>query len=437
MKTTKGKLWITFIIGIIVFVIGNVFYEGFDFNNINEFLINFGLYQLYSFILGFANMVFFDYLERIEWGEENTIKRIFVGMLGSVAITLIGLFLIHMIINMVYNGQYFDEFIKRENLGNYQFGIWITLSIVTVFHFIYFYNRYQKKQVRESQIIAKTESAKFESLKNQLDPHFLFNSLNVLTSLIGENPQQAEKFTTKLSKVYRYVLEQKDKDLISLEEELSFAKTYLDLLKMRFEEGIVCSVPREVSNGELKIIPLSLQLLLENAVKHNIISEDNPLKIRIYEENGFLLIENNINPKASLGKSTKIGLMNIRQRYGLITNRAVEITKENKIFKIKLPLLTRKIKIMETDYINDSNKYRRAKKRVEEMKGFYGNVVAYCVVIPFLIFINYQTSWGHKWFLYPMFGWGLGVVIQAFTVFGYGSDWEERKIREIMNKDKN
>ena len=92
---------------------------------------------------------------------------------------------------------------------------------------------------------------------------------------------------------------------------------------------------------------------------------------------------------------------------------------------------------MKTDYIDENNRYIRAKKRVEELKGFYGNLVAFCVVIPFLIFVNYQTSWEHKWFLYPMFGWGLGVVIQGFMVFGYSSDWEDRKIREFMEKEDN
>jgi hypothetical protein len=257
----------------------------------------------------------------------------------------------------------------------------------------------------------------------------------VLTSLIEENPKSAEKFTTKLSKVYRYVLEQKDKDLISLEDELKFAKSYMELLKMRFEDGILFSIPETVSDPELKIVPLALQLLLENAVKHNVITSENPLRIEIYEENGALVIQNNLNPKTSLEKSTKVGLKNIMQRYALVSKAKIEITKDNNVFKVKLPLLTQKIKIMKTDYINDSNKYIRAKKQIDDLKGFYGSAVAYCVVIPFLIYINYTTSWGFQWFWFPVFGWGLGIVIQAFQVFGYGANWEERKIRELMNKD--
>jgi len=434
----KGKnILIVFIIGTIIFIIGNFLYGDFSFNSFNDFIINFAFYQLYSFVIGFSNMMFFTYLSNREWEEGDKVRRIIIGIVGSVIISMICLFLLRMFTEMTMGNKTFVDFIANEKIINYQFGLWVSLTVVITFHFVYFYNRYQQKKVKESQIVAKTESAKFESLKNQLDPHFLFNSLNVLTALIGENPLQAEKFTTKLSKVYRYVLQQKDKDLIPLEEELKFAKSYMELLNMRYEGGIIFSIPETVSNPDLKIVPLSLQLLLENAVKHNVITSDNPLKIKIYEENDFLSIENNINEKDTFGKSTKVGLKNINQRYSLITNETVEITNKNKIFKVKLPLLTQKIKTMKTDYLNDSNKYIRAKKRVDELKGFYGNIIAYCVVIPFLIFVNYQTSWHYKWFWFPVFGWGLGVVIQAFTVFGYGSDWEERKIREIMNKDKN
>ena len=188
------------------------------------------------------------------------------------------------------------------------------------------------QETTKQEIVAKTETAKFESLKNQLDPHFLFNSLNVLTSLIGENPNLAEKFTTKLSKIYRYVLEQRNKDLVPVHEELNFAKIYMQLLGMRFEDAIEFNIPDTISNSELKIVPLSLQLLLENAVKHNVVSSSKPLCIKIYEENNYLIIENNINPKEAIGKSTKVGLQNIADRYGLITEQNVLIENNNKIF---------------------------------------------------------------------------------------------------------
>jgi hypothetical protein len=130
-------------------------------------------------------------------------------------------------------------------------------------------------------------------------------------------------------------------------------------------------------------------------------------------------------------------LKNIKQRYQLVTDRQVIVDDEPSKFRVKLPLLTREIKIIKTDYMNENAKYLRAKKRVEELKEFYGSLVSYFFVIPFLIFINYQTTWHVvQWFWFPLLGWGLGLVIQAFKVFGYGRTWEERKIREIMEKDR-
>ena len=163
-----------------------------------------------------------------------------------------------------------------------------------VLHAFYFYKAFQENRVKEQKIIAGTASAKFDALKNQLDPHFLFNSLNVLTSLIEEDPSQAQKFTTSLSKVYRYVLEQKNKDLVSVDEELQFARTYVRLLKMRFEDSIVFDIIEACSNPEAKIVPLSLQLLLENAVKHNVVTSERPLHIRVFENGSQLVVSNNL-----------------------------------------------------------------------------------------------------------------------------------------------
>lgn len=436
MRTTRKNIILVLIIGTAVFAVGNALSGGFNFSNSQELLLNFAMYQLYSFVLGFSNMFYFQYLERLNWRPGERIKRIVIGILGSVFITLLGLFFLRSIIAITLYGQSYQEFISKETFANYKFGLWITLTIVIIFHIIYFYNRYQKQKIKEQKVIAGTARAKFDALKNQLDPHFLFNSLNVLTSLIEENPDSAQKFTTSLSKVYRYVLEQKNKDLVTIDEELKFAKTYMSLLQMRYEDAIKFSIPENISDLELKIVPLSLQLLLENAVKHNVITTDNPLKINIYEDNGYLVVENNVNPKASLEESTQVGLKNINQRYSLISNRAVEIIKTNQTFEVKLPLLKQEIQVMRTrDYKNESSKYLRAKQRVDELKGFYGNLISYCVVIPFLVFINYKTYWGFQWFWFPMGGWGLGLIIHAFSIFGYGSTWEERKIKELMDKD--
>ena len=441
-KSTKNII-ITFIIGCVIFIIGNLLSGGFDFKNVNDFLIDFGFYQLYSFVLGYSNMYFFDYVERRNWKKNDTVRRVIIGILGATLITLIGLFVLRASTAMVFRDITFIEFFSNEKFRYYQFGLWVTLTIVIIFHVIYFYNRYQQNRIKEQKVIAGTASAKFDALKNQLDPHFLFNSLNVLTSLIEENPQNAQKFTTSLSKVYRYVLEQKNKELVTVDEELQFAKTYMSLLKMRFEDSIVFTMLEKASNPEAKVVPLSLQLLLENAVKHNMVTSGKPLHIKIYEDQGDLIVENNLQPKQIMKKGTGVGLSNIMQRYGLLTNKKVNINKEANRFAVAIPMLTKKISVMRTERTSSKldDSYMRALNHVDELKGFYYSLMSYCLVIPFLIFINYKTSWNFQWFWFPMFGWGIGITIQAFRVFvndgAFGRNWEKRKMEEFMNNDKN
>ena len=441
MTKSVKNIVIAFIIGCLVYLTGNLISNGFDYKSVNEFLLDFVMYQLYSFVLGFSNMYYFDYLERRKWKPEDRIKRIVIGVLGSTLITLLGLFIIRLFTATLINEMTISEFIVNEHFKYYQFGLWITLTIVGVFHVIYFYNRYQQNKIKEQKVIAGTASAKFDALKNQLDPHFLFNSLNVLTSLIEENPENAQQFTTSLSKVYRYVLEQKNKELVTVDEELQFAKTYMSLLKMRFEESIIFEIPEQATNPESKVVPLSLQLLLENAVKHNMVTTSKPLHIKIYEDNGNLVVENNLQPKQIVKKSSGVGLENIKQRYNLLSTKRVLINQQANSFAVSIPMLTKQISIMDrsfsTSKIDDS--YLRARKHVDDLKEFYYGIVSYFIVIPFLIYINYKTYWGFQWFWFPMIGWGIGIIINAFKVYVsdgiFGRNWEERKLKQYMGED--
>jgi hypothetical protein len=314
------------------------------------------------------------------------------------------------------------------------------MVILIIFYSVFYYRRKQENKVKEQKIIAGTASAKFDALKNQLDPHFLFNSLNVLTSLIEENPIAATKFTTALSKVYRYVLEQKSKDLVTVAEELKFAELYMSLIKMRFEDSIVFTMPKEVSNPEAKVVPLSLQLLLENAVKHNQVTPSKKLHITIVEEDGNLIISNNVQPKQVVKGSTGVGLKNIRQRYEILTNRPVTINENTNQFSISIPMLTKESITMKTQDIHISEKkYTLAKEQVEKIKGFYVHLTIYLIFVPVFIWLNFISNAGFPWALFPIGGWGFGVMGHAAETFNYnpffGKDWEERKIKDFMDKD--
>ncbi|AUC80956.1 2TM domain-containing protein [Lacinutrix sp. Bg11-31] len=429
-------------IGIIVFLIICVFrHINGDTINLDKYLLEYFIHnQAYSVVLYLVNAYTLSYLTDRLGNKLFEFKNLVIAIILSIGVSILSVFCIRYFTQVIIYNSTFNDFLKTETLSNYQFALSISIFITVIFYSIYYYKSKQDRKVKEQKVIAGTASAKFDALKNQLDPHFLFNSLNVLTSLIEENPDNAQKFTTSLSKVYRYVLEQKNKDLITVDEELKFAKTYMSLLKMRFEDSIIFDIPEQVSNPESKVVPLSLQLLLENAVKHNVVTTSKPLHIKIYESDGDLIVENNLQTKQVIKKSSGVGLNNITQRYQLLTNRKVSIVEDKTHFTVAIPMLTKQVKVMrQIPEKQFDDRYVRARKRVEEQKEFYYNLISYCTVIPFLIFINYYTFWGFKWFLFPMFGWGLGLSIHAYKVFVndgvLGRNWEQRKIEKFMKEE--
>ena len=407
-----------------------------EFNS--SLLINFGYTTLYGFMLYYANAILFMKLDEIFSKERFNRKRILIGFIGSFIISVGVIFLLRIFEDVIIEGSSLALFFEKEKFSNYLVTIIITFIVTLAFHAFYFYKAYQESRLKEQKIIAGTANAKFESLKNQIDPHFLFNSLNVLSSLIEENPENAQQFTTSLSKIYRYVLEQKDKELVTVSEELAFAKTYMKLLKMRFENSITFELPADFENPDAKVVPLSLQLLLENTIKHNVVSENKPLHIKIYIKDNFLVVENNLQKKEVLQDRKGVGLQNIVSRYAILSERKVLIDETKETFAVYLPILTKQISIMETtNTFNENTSYLRAKERVEKLKGFYGNLTSYCIVIPILIIINLNSGSKFQWFWFPMFGWGLGLIFHGFETFGFGKSWEEKKIQEIMNKQNN
>jgi len=400
--------------------------------------------MLYTVMLHLGNMSVFIVMDKIFHGVQMSARRLMAGFISSFVVSAVIVFLLRIFEDIVIQGKTLVQFFIDEQISNYYVAMIITIVITFSLHLFHYYKKYQENRVKQQKIIAGTASAKFETLKNQIDPHFLFNSLNVLSSLIEENPDAAQKFTTSLSKVYRYVLEQKDKELVSIEEELAFAKTYMNLLKMRFENSVFYELPVKVSSPDARVVPLSLQLLLENTVKHNIVSQEKPLYIRIYEENGYLVVQNDFQKKAVLQDRKGVGLQNIISRYAIISSRKVAIEQTEKYFTVKLPVLTKQVTIMEPIYTTTTDKessYYKAQKKVEEIKGFYGNLFSYIIIISALAMLNLYTSPGHWWFLYAALGWGVGVAIHAMSVFNFipflGSGWEERKIKEMLDKERN
>lgn len=431
-----------FFVGTLVFVILALvqYANGYKFSSTQQILNWFLVNQIYAVLLYLVNAYYFRFLLKYFPNEVFKSDNLLKGAVGGIVLTVLALFLIRLLTETIIIGKSLHEFFANEQIANYYISFIISVVITTIFYTVYYYKNKQEKKVKEQKIIAGTASAKFDALKNQLDPHFLFNSLNVLTSLIEEDPEAATRFTTALSKVYRYVLEQKNKQLVSLEEEMKFAELYISLLSLRFEDSIVFTSPQTLKNPQAQVVPLSLQLLLENAVKHNQVTPSKKLFITISEADGMLTVSNNSQPKQVLKESTGVGLKNIRERYGLLTSRVIQIGKDRNLFSVAIPILDKSSKIMDTQetYISEK-RYKRAQKNVTELKVFYVHLAIYLAFVPLFIYLNFLSRAGFPWAIFPIAGWGLGVASHAAETFNYnplfGKKWEERKIRELMERE--
>lgn len=408
-------------------------------DEIEAYVINY----VFSICITAVNFGFFDFIGRFYTWTENGMKRLLLGAIGSVVVTMITLFVVLFSLRVFYFGQPVSAFFEQQKLDWYLFGFTFTMFMSVIFHAFYFYKELQARKVNEQKVIARSATAQFDALKNQLDPHFLFNSLNVLVSLIEENPKAATKFTTSLSKVYRYVLEQRNKELVSVEEELDFARAYVGLLKTRFEDSIEIDIPEKSHIIDAQVVPLSLQLLLENAVKHNIVSDNKPLKLRVYEEGNQLIVENNLQKKQVANSSSGVGLQNIASRYQLLTDRKISIAEDETHFKVQIPILTSVPEPVSSNKEEmtavEDIQLVKAKERVKIIKDYYDDVVRAVGIIVFLAAINYFTS-DFPWAIFPAIGMSIGLLFKYLRIYEknafLGQEWEDRKIDKLMN-DKN
>ena len=209
--------------------------------------------------------------------------------------------------------------------------------IISVFFINRILNHWKKSIENEEKLKRENIIAQYETLKNQVNPHFLFNSLNTISTLVSKNLDVAEKFIKQLSEVYRYVLEFKDKEVVNIETELKFIDSYLYLQKIRFGDNL--KIKNKIKTGDFYVAPLTIQILVENAIKHNIISDDKPLTIELYNDESYIFIKNNLQKKKIIESKDKIGLNNIKSRYEVLSDKPVIIEESDSRFIVKIPLI--------------------------------------------------------------------------------------------------
>jgi two-component system LytT family sensor kinase len=217
-------------------------------------------------------------------------------------------------------------------------GVLINLIVYMFLHLLFQNYQTQQMGMELERTHAVNLGAQYELLKQQVNPHFLFNSLNTLKSMVEIQDPQSADFILKLSDFYRFTLESRKLDLIPLKEELQILDSYVYLLKARFEDGFVLINEVDKKQYDAAVPPFTLQLLIENCIKHNVVSLDKPLRIKLYSENDFLVIENPIQLKRGV-LSTGVGLDNINQRFVHLIHKEIQIDKTETIFKVKIPMI--------------------------------------------------------------------------------------------------
>ncbi|WP_158281381.1 sensor histidine kinase [Sediminitomix flava] len=269
--------------------------------------------------------------------RDNFILRLVVelslGAVLSVSISLIA--------NYVFLGErIFDQLLSKFILNVPSISaIFINFLMIFQLEFFFQYDDQRKKELEIIKLKSENSEYLYNQLRSQLNPHFLFNSLNVLSAQINADPQNAVLFTKKLSKIYRYVLNYDRTELIAVEKELAFASDYIEILKIRLGDHLDFSVELGKEERNKSIPPMTFQLLIENAVKHNIVSQDKKLHLRIYAEEDLICIENNKNPMKKSEDSNGIGLMNLNSRFKLVCNSELQITESELFFRVKIPTI--------------------------------------------------------------------------------------------------
>lgn len=217
--------------------------------------------------------------------------------------------------------------------------LFASLGLNAIFFIKYFIGRWKESITHTERLEKEKAQVQFDNLKNQLNPHFLFNALTSLNSLISENQQLASQFLQHMSKVYRYVLQNKDKNFVNLQTELDFIKNYVFLAETRFGGALRIKFEISVGAHDQAIVPVTLQILIENAIKHNIVDHEKPLQIDVFTSGDYLVISNNLQKRKTVETSNKVGLENLRSLYRFLTERPVIVEELEERFNVKVPLI--------------------------------------------------------------------------------------------------
>lgn len=292
---------------------------------------------LYTYILGYGSSYIICKIEHIySWLDQPVKKFLLQFIVLFVFSFIVSALLFYVFAYLMFEGEKWLTI--GEVMNQAKLPAFISVSIAAFFTGTDFLTNWRKEAVRAERLEKEKVITQYESLRNQVNPHFLFNSLNALSELVYENQEIAVKYIRQLSLVYRYVLDSRNREVATLKEEFEFLDSFIFLQKIRFGENL--NFDLEVEESETRfILPLSLQILVENIIKHNVISTEDPLQIRIFEEEDYLVVINQLHKKRNAEDNTGVGLQNIKMRYKYLSEKPVFIDEENDSFVVKIPIL--------------------------------------------------------------------------------------------------
>jgi hypothetical protein len=280
------------------------------------------------------------FVERKFPWERNPFLTLTIQVLTAVSFAALAI----LIINVVFYRFYYKASIKEDFRGvlfQMIVELGIAMLITTLFYVKGFFISWRKAAVSEERYKKEALQLQYETLKSYVNPHFLFNSLSVLSSLVEKDTQKSQLFIRQLSDIYRYVLEQKGKELVSLQAELDFARSFISLHKIRHSENL--KVELDVNDSSGYIVPLSMQILLENAFKHNVISEEEPLLVKVWRDHDYIIVQNQIRKRNAIDASGGMGLETIVNQYKFISSRTLLICSDDGYFTVHVPILDQNI----------------------------------------------------------------------------------------------
>lgn len=291
---------------------------------------------LLSYLLWKGNaLVGWGISSKVSW-DKDPVKTFRLSILASVLYTTIIVILIHWFaVDVLFGGDFgelYPKYIVR------MLGIMVLSFLITcIFYLVYFFKWWRIAVVNEERLVCEAIQLKYDALKNQVNPHFLFNSLSVLSALVETDPSKAKQFIMHFSNIYRYVLEQRDKEVVPLSEEVNFAKSFLELNSIRHGENLVVKI--DIVNSHGFVVPLSLQLVLENCLKHNVVSSEKPLTIDIWRDNSFIVVRNTLQLRNASSSHSGIGLETLCKRYEFLSEQQVLVEPTSNYYTVRIPIL--------------------------------------------------------------------------------------------------